>query len=90
MSHGHHPPLCCVVIVHSHITSSIIVCIQLVAPPPRVAEGKGQVTIAIPSAHSKGEGNMVMVTCASPLVDIVACPEVTVGVPHSHPDVVWS
>jgi hypothetical protein len=55
-----------------------------------VAEGKGRITVAVPSAHSEGEGNTVTVMRASPPVDVVARPEGTVDVPRSHPDVALS
>jgi hypothetical protein len=85
VSHGRHPPLCCVVVVHPHVTSSVIVRICcIIAPPPRVAEGKGRVTVAIPGAHSEGAGNTVTVMCASPPVDVMARLEGTIDVPCSH------
>jgi hypothetical protein len=62
----------------------------VVTPPPKVAEGKGRVTVVIPSAHSEGEGNTAMVTCASPLEDVMARPEGTVDMPRSHRDVALS
>jgi hypothetical protein len=75
------------ILVSCHPSSCAFVTI---APPPRVAEGKGRVTIAIPSVHSEGEGNTVTVTHVSPLVDVVARPEGTIDMPRSHCDVALS
>jgi hypothetical protein len=79
-------------IVHHHVYSPVICCDALVLShhPLKWQRGRAGLPLPFPSAHSEGEGNMAMVTRASPPVDIMAHPEGTIDVPSSHRDMALS